>query len=158
MTVVTTRDAGLRPLGLTVNAFCSVSLDPPLVLICVDRSSEAHAGFRDSGVFGVSVLAEGQEDWSRRFALAGPDKFVGVALEAGKYGVTLVPGALAHLECRVIAAHDGGDHVIYLGEVVVLQVGAAGRPLLFHASSYRSLAAGEGPAADDAGADARDRV
>jgi flavin reductase len=75
VTVVTTRNGEGRPLGLTVSAFCSVSLDPPLVLVCVDNRSEANAGFRSSGVFGVSVLADRQEETSRRFAVAGPAKF-----------------------------------------------------------------------------------
>src|SRR5262245_9702182 len=84
VTVVTTLDADGHPLGLTVSSFCSVSLDPPLVLVCIDNRSEAHDGFEASGVFGVSVLAEGQEDWSERFAYGGALKFSEVALETGE--------------------------------------------------------------------------
>src|SRR5262245_21856586 len=109
VTVVTTRDQLGQPLGLTVSAFCSLSLQPPLVLVCIDRRSEANAGFQSSGLFGVSVLAEGQEDWSRRFASGGSAKFIGARLEAGETCVALVPGALAHLECRIAASHPGGD-------------------------------------------------
>src|SRR5512145_1341069 len=90
VTVVTTRDAAGRPLGLTVSSFCSVSLEPPLVLVCIDKRSEAHDGFEASRLFGVSVLAEGQEDWSRRFAEGGPAKFAGAELRGGHHGLALV--------------------------------------------------------------------
>jgi flavin reductase (DIM6/NTAB) family NADH-FMN oxidoreductase RutF len=138
VTVVTTRDAKGRPLGLTVTAFSSVSLDPPLVLVCVDHRSEAHVGFRDAGLFGVSILAEGQEDVSRRFAAGGAAKFKGLELAAGTTGVPLVPGAVAHLECRVKATHDAGDHRIYVGEVLGVDV-HPGRPLVYHDRDYRRL-------------------
>lgn len=138
VTVVTTRDGQGRPLGLTVTAFCSVSLEPPLVLVSVDNRSEAHAGFRDSGVFGVSVLSEEQQAVSQRFAVGGPAKFDGVPLATGETGVLLVPGALAQIECRLTASHPAGDHTIYLGEVVALTI-RPGRPLLHHASAYHCL-------------------
>jgi len=137
ITVVTTRAADGRDLGLTVNAFSSVSLDPPLVLVCIDNRSETHAGFESSGVFGVSILAEAQEDWSRRFAAGGQEKFNGGLLRAG-LGVALVPGALAHIECRVAGTLPGGDHTIYLGEIVGLSI-SPGAPLLYHGSAYGCL-------------------
>jgi flavin reductase ActVB len=139
VTVVTTRSSEGRPMGLTVSSFCSVSLEPPLVLVCIDNRSEARGGFDTSKVFGVSVLGEGQEDWSRRFASGGPEKFSGVSLLEAASGVVLVPGAVAHLECRVAASFPGGDHTIYLGEVMSSMV-ASGRPLLYHASGYRAVA------------------
>ena len=145
VTVVTTRDEQGRSLGLTVTAFAAVSLEPPLVLVCVDHRSETHAGFRHAGLFGVSILAEGQEEVSRRFAGGGAGKFKGVDLEKGETGVPLIPGALAHLECRVSATHLAGDHTIYVGEVVSARV-RPGRPLLYHDRDYRRLAAGEEPA------------
>ena len=144
VTVVTTRDGKGRPLGLTVTAFSSVSLEPPLVLICVDHRSETHAGFRQDGRFGVSILAEEQEALSRRFAGGGPAKFEGLELEKGASGVPLIPGALAHLECRVMATHAAGDHTIYVGEVLSAQA-RPGRPLLYHDRDYRRLAAGSEP-------------
>lgn len=143
VTAVTTRDGSGRSLGLTVTAFSSVSLDPPLVLVCVDERSETHAGFRDSGMFGVSVLAEDQEDVSRRFAWSGPAKFETTELVAGSTGVPLVAGALAHLECRVVAAHTAGDHTIYVGEIVAMST-RAGRPLVYNQGRYRRLAPGGG--------------
>ena len=138
VTVVTTRDAKGRSLGLTVTAFSSVSLDPPLVLVCVDHRSEAHVGFRDAGLFGVSILAEGQEEVSRRFAVGGAAKFTGLELGRGTTGVPLIPGAVAHLECRVKATHDAGDHRIYVGEVLAVDV-KPGRPLLYRDRDYRKL-------------------
>lgn len=139
VTVVTTRDAVGEPLGLTVSAFCSVSLSPPLVLVSVDVGSEAHAGFRDSGVFAVSILAEGQDDVSRLFARPGPAKFRELSLSPGLGGLPVVPGALAHIECEVRAAHPAGDHILYIGEIVALAV-RPGRPLLYNRGGYRRLA------------------
>jgi flavin reductase (DIM6/NTAB) family NADH-FMN oxidoreductase RutF len=138
VTVVTTRDGKGRSLGLTVTAFSSVSLDPPLVLVCVDHRSEAHIGFRHAGLFGVSILAEGQEEVSRRFAAGGPAKFAGLELAKGTTGVPLIPGSVAHLECRVKASLDAGDHTIYVGEVLAVDV-KPGRPLLYHDRDYRRL-------------------
>jgi flavin reductase (DIM6/NTAB) family NADH-FMN oxidoreductase RutF len=138
VTVMTTRDAAGRPQGLTVSSFCSVSLNPPLVLACVDQRSEVNPGLLTSGLFGVSVLAEDQEEMSRRFAAAGEAKFLDLPLLTGSGGVPLLPGALAHLECRVASAHPAGDHTIYVGEVLSLRV-SPGRPLLYHGSSYRRL-------------------
>lgn len=142
VTVVTTRSAEGQPLGLTVSSFCSVSLDPPLVLVCVDARSDTNPGFRSSGVFGVSVLAEGQQAWSRRFASGGASKFDGVEMMTGKLGLALVPGALAYLECRVSGSYEAGDHVVYVGEVLRLSANP-GRPLVYHGSAYGVLAADE---------------
>lgn len=136
--VVTTRGPAGEPLGLTVNAFASVSLDPPLVLVCIDNRSETLAGFRGSGVFGVSVLGEDQEAFSRRFAVPGREKFAAKDLHLGECGVALVPHALAHIECRVAAAHEAGDHTIQVGEVTRLSA-RPGRPLVYHGSAYRRL-------------------
>ncbi len=138
ITIVTTRDRDGRPMGLTVNAFSSVSLEPPLVLVCIDNRSAARDGLDDSRVFGVSVLREDQEHYSRRFAQPGREKFAARDMHLGETGVALVPGALAHVECRVTGTHAAGDHTIYVGEVVRL-VANPGRPLLYHGSSYSRL-------------------
>ena len=138
ITIVTTRDTEGGPMGLTVNAFASVSLEPPLILVCIDNRSETHGGFEASGVFGVSVLSEEQEGWSRRFASPGQEKFSPKDLLIGETGVALVPGALGHIECRVAARLPGGDHTIYVGEVLRLEV-SPGRPLLYHGSAYQRL-------------------
>jgi flavin reductase (DIM6/NTAB) family NADH-FMN oxidoreductase RutF len=141
VTVVTTRDAGRQPLGLTVSAFCSVSLQPPLVLVCVDHGSETNAAMRESGLFAVNVLEETQEDLSRRFAARGRAKLQGFPFAEGKLGLPLVAGALAHVECRVRSFHDEGDHTVWVGEVRSLSA-HPGRPLLYHAGAYRALDGG----------------
>jgi flavin reductase (DIM6/NTAB) family NADH-FMN oxidoreductase RutF len=150
VTVVTTRDAAGHPLGLTVSAFCSVSLHPPLVLVCIDHRSETNAAMRESGRFAVNVLAEDQEDVSRRFAAPGRAKVEGFAFGEGPQGLPLVPGALAHVECRVRSFHDEGDHAVWVGEVRSLSA-HPGRPLLYHAGAYRRLEGGprSGKAGDD---------
>ena len=150
VTVVTTRDAAGHPLGLTVSAFCSVSLHPPLVLVCIDHRSETNAAMRESGRFAVNVLAEGQEEVSRRFAAPGRAKVEGFAFLEGPPGLPLVPGALAHVECRVRSFHDEGDHAVWVGEVRSLSA-HPGRPLLYQAGAYRRLEGGprSGKADDD---------
>jgi flavin reductase ActVB len=155
VTVVTTCDTDGRPAGLTASSFCSVSLEPPLVLVCVDHRSEVNAALRASGIFGVSVLHEGQEAWSRRFAAGGSGKFEEAGLVRGVHGTLLVPDALAHLECRVKAGHPEGDHMVWVGEVLELKA-SPGRPLLYHGSAYRRLDGGGAP--DETGADRDDRV
>ena len=139
VTIVTTCDREGRPLGLTVSAFCSVSLHPPLVLVCIDQRAETNLGMRESGLFAVSVLREDQEDVSRRFASPARDKLEGFELAVGRQGLPLVPGALAHVQCRVRSFHDEGDHTVWVGEVLALAV-HPGRPLLYHAGAYRRLA------------------
>jgi flavin reductase (DIM6/NTAB) family NADH-FMN oxidoreductase RutF len=138
VTVVTTKGAQGGPLGLTVSAFASVSLEPPLVLVSIDNRSEVHDGFEATGKFAVSVLAEDQEEVSQRFAF-GTHKF-DASLVLGAHGMYLVPGALAHIECRVGAAHVAGDHTIYVGEVLWLEA-RPGRPLVYHAGRYAALGA-----------------
>lgn len=139
VTVVTTRAADGAPLGLTVTAFASLSLKPPLILACIDQRSETNPGFRSSGLFGVSLLAEGQEETARRFAVTGPAKFAEAGLEPGRSGIWLVRGALAQLECRLQAALPGGDHTVYVGEVLHAAV-RPGRPLVYFARAYHRLA------------------
>jgi flavin reductase (DIM6/NTAB) family NADH-FMN oxidoreductase RutF len=152
VTVVTTRDASGQTLALTVSAFCAVSLEPPLVLVCIDHRSEANRGLRESGLFAVSVLADDQEDVSRRFAAPGSDKVEGFPFLDGPLGLPLVPGALAHVECRVRSFHDEGDHAVWVGEVRGADV-HPGRPLLHHGGYYRRLVPDE-----DAGKAGGDRL
>ncbi|HXY38315.1 MAG TPA: flavin reductase family protein [Vicinamibacteria bacterium] len=141
VTVVTTRDASGAPHGLTVSSFCSVSLHPPLVLVCIDHRADANDAMRESGLFAVSVLAEDQVAVSRRFASSGGDKFEGFAFTEGRLRLPLVPGALAHLQCRVRSFHDEGDHTVWVGEVVSLAT-HPGRPLLYQSGSYHRLGGG----------------
>lgn len=136
--VITTCDLDGRPYGLTANAICSVSLAPPLLLVCIDKRAESHASFQRAGVFAVNILTDGHRDLSRRFAVSGGDKFSDVAHRAGATGVPLLEGALAVIECRVVAVHDGGDHTIHVAEIEHL-ASAAGDPLLFFRGQYRRL-------------------
>jgi flavin reductase (DIM6/NTAB) family NADH-FMN oxidoreductase RutF len=135
VTVITTHDGAGRDYGLTANALCSVSLAPPLLLVCIDKGAESYAAFGASGVFVVNVLTREQEEISRRFAKSGGDKFAGLAFRRGTTGGAVLDGALAFLECRVAAAHDAGDHTIYVGGVETA-VAAAGDPLLFFGGAY----------------------
>lgn len=139
VTIVTTRDGAGQPLGLTVSAFCSVSLEPPLVLVCVDKMSSSHSGFLESRAFVVNILAEDQEALSRRFATKDPKKFEGVAYREGIAGIPVLGGALANLECRLVHAYEGGDHTIFVGEVERTEVRDA-RPLLYFRGQYVHLA------------------
>jgi flavin reductase (DIM6/NTAB) family NADH-FMN oxidoreductase RutF len=148
VTVVTTRDREGHPSGLTASAFTSVSLDPPLVLICVDHAATAHPDFRERGWFAVNILPREQEELSRRFAMSGGDKFRGVACHEGRTGLPLLDGALASLECRIVEVHEAGDHTIFIAEVETASV-AEGRPLVYFHGGYHSLTAdGEAPASD----------
>src|SRR5262245_1347596 len=105
VTVVTTRDREGHPSGLTARAFPSVSLTPPLVLVCVDHAATAHPDFRERGWFAVNVLRREQESLSRRFAVSGGDKFRDVPYHEGPSGLPLLDGTLATLECRIVDAH-----------------------------------------------------
>jgi flavin reductase (DIM6/NTAB) family NADH-FMN oxidoreductase RutF len=138
VTVITTVSKSGVPYGLTANAFTSVSLEPPLLLISVDRKAESFPFFEESKVFTVNILRDDQESVSRRFAVSGGNKFEGIAYHVGGNGVPILEGTLAHLECRLYAAHDGGDHVIYLGEIVEAET-REGNPLLFYRGGYRSM-------------------
>jgi len=138
VTIITTRDDAGRPFGLTANAVTSVSLVPPLVLACVDRKAESHVHFFTSKVFVVNILSEEQEHLSRRFAVSGGEKFTDVSCHPGRLGALVLDGTLAHLECRIIETHEGGDHVIHLGEVDHAEV-HDGRPLLFFQGKYARL-------------------
>ena len=139
VTILTTTDAESRPTGLTVSAFCSVSLDPPQILVCVDHKSQSYPALRDGACFGVNILASEHEHVSRRFATTRLDKFEGLPWTPGRLGVPLIDGALAHLECRTVSRHIEGDHTILVGRVEEARNGA-GEPLLYFRGKYSRLA------------------
>ena len=141
VTVVTSA-AGGRIHGMTVSAFSSVSLDPPLVLVCADKSSDTLALIEESRVFAVNILSAEQQALSNRFASKKDEhlRFAGLAWRPGGTGSPILPGVLAALDCRVVAAHDAGDHVIYVGSVETVEI-FAGAPLVYHAGSYHGVAA-----------------
>jgi len=138
VTVVTTCDADLKPTGLTVSAFASLSLDPPLVLACVDHKAQSFPALRDSGRFAINVLTTEQQEISRRFATTRLDKFDGVPYRLGALGAPLIEGALAHLECVTVGAHVEGDHTIFVGRVEHGSTGT-GEPLLYFRGRYGRL-------------------
>ena len=140
VTVITTHDGSGRICGLTANAVCSLSLTPPLLLVCVDKKAESYPSFERSGVFAVNILGAGQEEVSRRFAVSGGEKFTGLEYRSGKTGAPILEGSLASVECRIIEAHEGGDHTIYVGEVEGCEAAANGPPpLLFFRGRYHRL-------------------
>jgi flavin reductase (DIM6/NTAB) family NADH-FMN oxidoreductase RutF len=136
VTVVTTYGPERTPYGLTATAFTSVSLVPPLVLVCIDKKSETYAHFASSGVFAVNLLARDQQDISSRFAVSGGDKFTGIDWHPGELGAPILAGTIGHLECRVRHDYDGGDHTIYVGEVESAVTGS-GDPLIYFRGAYR---------------------
>jgi flavin reductase (DIM6/NTAB) family NADH-FMN oxidoreductase RutF len=143
VTIVTTCDAEQRPTGLTASAFCSVSLDPPLILICVDHKSQSYPHLRESGRFAINILHQGHEQLSRRFASSRLDKFDGVPFTLGTLGVPLIDAALAYLECRTVSAHVEGDHTIFVGRVEAVGVGE-GDPLLYYRGKYHRIQGEQG--------------
>lgn len=138
VTIVTTCDGDGRPTGLTVSAFCSLSLDPPLVLVCVDHKSQSYPALRDSGRFAINVLCREQEDASRRFASTRLDKFEGVPYTLSALRLPLLDGALAHIECTTATQYPQGDHTIFVGRVERAHA-SHGEPLLYHRGRYARL-------------------
>jgi 3-hydroxy-9,10-secoandrosta-1,3,5(10)-triene-9,17-dione monooxygenase reductase component len=137
--VVTASGPG-GPAGLTTNAFSSLSLDPPLVLVCFDRGSRTLAVVRETRRFAVNVLRSDQQDLARLFAgkAPHPEKFAAVT-HTEDHGVPVLDGALAWLVCDLDALHPGGDHEVGIGAVTALGRDPGGRPLVFHGGEYRSL-------------------
>ena len=138
VTIITTRDQGGQPYGLTANAVTSLSLEPPLLLICVDRNAETFPHFFDSKIFVLNILADDQEEVSRRFAKTGGDKFAGIEYRLGHLDTPILDGTLGHVECRIIETLEGGDHVIHIGQVEHAEA-RDGRPLVFYRGRYRQL-------------------
>lgn len=130
VTIVTTLDAEGKPCGLTANSFTSVSLHPPLVLWCIGRDSTNLDAFDAGNPWAVHVLGLHQQDLAVRFSTKGIERFDGIDWSPGVDGTPLLPGALAVFECRPSSVYDGGDHLIYLGEVAGLTIGDTDRPAL----------------------------
>lgn len=138
VTVITTKDKTGKPFGLTANAFTSLSLNPPLALICIDKKVQCYYCFDESKVFAANILNEGQEQLSRRFATKGIEKFGGIKWHTGMNGLPLLDDAIGYIECEIVKSYDGGDHTVYVGEVV--NATAAGdRPLVFFKGKYYRL-------------------
>ncbi len=140
VSVVTTRTASGAAYGVTMNSVTSVSLEPPLLLICLTNDSDTLAAMRESGIFCINVLTSAQTDLSQRFAYRRADKFQDVAVHDGRLGVPVLDGALAALECRVEEVYPGGDHKIVVGELVHgVCYDDEAAPLVYFKGQYASL-------------------
>ena len=138
VTIITSRDGEGAPVGFTASSFTSLSLDPPMVLFCLARDAACFDAFVGAPAFAVNILGHEQQELSNQFAQRGEDKFAGFAVRDGKNGSPLIEGSLASLECRTTQTVPGGDHLIFLGEVVDIQL-AEGRPLLYYQGKYHTL-------------------
>lgn len=136
--VVTTRDRNGQNYGITINAVTSLSLDPALLLICLDSRSNTLPAVLDSGGFCLHVLGAHQEHLSRTFASKHEDKFSMVEFQTSPNGSPLLEGVVAASECRVTSVHPGGDHTIVVAAVEQVHM-AGGEPLLFHRGAYAKL-------------------
>ena len=139
VTVITTCDEQGRPFGLTANAVTSLSLVPPLILICVDKKADTYPYFDRSKVFAINILSDEQETISRRFATSGIEKFEGTGYRKSDIGCAILDGAVGHIDCRIVQSYDAGDHTIYVGEVESAEAEDV-PPLLFFRGGYRKLA------------------
>ena len=138
ITIVTARDHKGRDHGMTVSAFCSASLEPPMVLVCIGHDASMHDLMMRVEHVGISVLSSAQEALSRRFADPETDRFDGVGYSRGENGVALLDDALVHLECDVVSRHEAGDHTIVVCAVERAEA-LDGRPLLYYRGGYAQL-------------------
>jgi flavin reductase (DIM6/NTAB) family NADH-FMN oxidoreductase RutF len=150
VTIVTVASGDGNMHGMTVNSFSSVSLDPMLVLVCLNETSRGADLIERTGTFAVNVLSAGQQDLSRRFAdrhrPAGAAMFDGVPFEPGTTGCPVLADAAASFDCLLRQTYHAGDHLIALGEVVALVHRPQQEPLIFHSGTYKSLEPGSRPA------------
>ncbi len=139
VTVITAVGPRGELIGITVNSFNSVSLDPPLILFSPNRRAYSLRSFLSTQAFAVNILRAGQEKISDRFARALEDKFSGIDHELWDSGCPILTAALASFECKIRHTYHGGDHVIFVGEVLRLCHDPEGQPLLFHGGKYRGV-------------------
>lgn len=139
VTVVTTRAPDGEPVGLTVNSFTSVSLDPPLVLFCLDRAAGSLPAFEAASGYAVNILSEDQAEVSNRFADPEAQRFTADGVAGWSTGAPILKHALAALDCAPYARYDGGDHVILVGRVLRTAVLDDGAPLVYWRGAYRTL-------------------
>ena len=138
--IATGRDGDYH--GMTASSFASLSLEPPLVLVCVDRAAATLPFLQRTGAFSVNILADSQAEISRQFAAKDSPQahgLEGVGYRLGEGGVPVIEDCLAYFECRVGQQYDGGDHIIFVGEVIGGGLGAAAEHLLYYRGAYRTL-------------------
>ena len=138
VTVVTCTDSDGADHGMTVSAFCSVSLHPPLVLVCVAHSASMYDAFINTSAFAINVLAAAQEPLARRFADLGDQRFLGIGFTRGECGAAILEDVLAVLECRCVAQHVIGDHTIVVGEVERATVRDE-KPLVYYRGGFAQI-------------------
>jgi flavin reductase (DIM6/NTAB) family NADH-FMN oxidoreductase RutF len=136
VTIVTVRAEDGAPIGLTVNSFTSVSLEPPLLLVCVDRRSGTYPAFTVAAPFAVHVLRHDQRELSTRFATPRTDKFAGVGWRPGRNGAPILSEFTALFECVFVRAEDAGDHGLFLGRVERVEIRETDSPLAFYRGAY----------------------
>ncbi|MFT5369794.1 MAG: flavin reductase (DIM6/NTAB) family NADH-FMN oxidoreductase RutF [Candidatus Latescibacterota bacterium] len=138
VTVVTTRCKNGEITGMTANAVMSLSLDPPLVVVSVDKTATMHDALADGQCYAINILARDQEHLSNRFATPGPKDFSDVDVTEAESGAPLLGGTLGYLDCKLINTFPAGDHDMFVGEILTGQLGE-GDPLLYFGGQYRSL-------------------
>jgi flavin reductase (DIM6/NTAB) family NADH-FMN oxidoreductase RutF len=138
VTIVTVTDADGSEHGMTVSAFASVSLVPPLVVMCIDHAASMHDLVTDCDFFGVNILASAQEPIARRFADTGAQRFEGIGFRRGENGVPILNDVLAYIECRRVSSAEVGDHTVIIGETVAASTRDA-RPLLYYRGGFAQL-------------------
>jgi flavin reductase (DIM6/NTAB) family NADH-FMN oxidoreductase RutF len=141
VTVVTAIDASGAPAGMTASSLSSVSLQPPLISVCIEHTADMYRTLTRVTAFAVNILSADQEALARRFAEQDGGRFAGIGFHRTEAGSIILEGVLAHIECEKFATYDAGDHTIYLGRVV----GGApreGEPLLYYRGGYAGLARG----------------
>ncbi len=141
ITIISTVGSGGALIGITANSFNWASRNPPLVLFSLARQATSLTAFRSHGHFAVNVLREGQEKLSHHFAVPSDDKWAGIDYEICGSGCPILSNALTRFECRLRNSYDGGDHVIFVGEVQQICSVPDARPLIFHRGTYTSMRA-----------------
>jgi flavin reductase (DIM6/NTAB) family NADH-FMN oxidoreductase RutF len=138
VTVVTAKAADGSDQGMTVSAFCSVSLEPPLVLICIEKTASVYEALTSSPGFVVNILSAKQEQIARRFSIVDIDRFEGVGFSRTQNGIAVLDDVLGVIECRKFALHDAGDHTIIVAEVEATRA-ENGSPLMYYRGGYAQL-------------------
>ena len=138
VTVVTLRDKDGMPHGITVSAFSSVSMNPPLILVCIDKNAGSHQAFHESERFVVNILSENQSEHSDQFASKIPDKFINIHHHENVEGIPVLKNALVNLGCRLVSDFIAGDHTVFVGEIEKAHVNE-GSPLVYYQGNYRKI-------------------
>lgn len=140
VTVVTTQYQNGEVTGMTANAVMSLSLDPPLIVVSVDKTATMHEALSDGQCFAINILARDQEHLSNRFAMPGPKDFSDLDVAKAESGAPILGGTLGYLDCKLVNTLPAGDHDMFVGEILAGQLGE-GDPLLYYGGKYRSLGA-----------------